>query len=285
VASPSALLDAWLGARLAPAASEWLGSRVAAATAGGADAAFLLAFGMAPRKVGKAALALGGAEVLAADQARRGWQPALWSADQAARSRLVLALPIAAPGIYRATLDRLFDESDLGELVALYQTLPLLPFPAEHRARAAEGIRSNMTPVFEAIALRNPYPAESLDESAWNQLVLKCVFVGAPLHLVHGVDGRVNAALAGMLCDLAHERWAANRPFSPELWRSVGPVASGRMLADLERVLATGSDVERAAVALSARHNPEAEGVLDGHSAAIDRALAAYGTWEAVARA
>jgi hypothetical protein len=114
---------------------------------------------------------------------------------------------------------------------------------------------------------------------------LKCLFVGSPLYLVHGLDGRVNADLAQMLCDFAHERWAAHRPVSPELWRAVGPLADGAMLVDLERVIATGTEAERAGAALSARHNPNAEGVLATHTEAVDKALSQYPTWEAVAHA
>jgi ABC-type tungstate transport system permease subunit len=65
----------------------------------------------------------------------------------------------------------------------------------------------------------------------------------------------------------------------------VGPLADGALLADLERVLATGTDVERAGVALAARHNPNAEALFVAHGRAVDRALAAYPTWKAVVAA
>ncbi len=60
-----------------------------------------------------------------------------------------------------------------------------------------------------------------------------------------------------MLCDYAHERWAAGRPVSPELWRCVGPHATGAMLQDLERVLKKGTEPERKAAALSLRGSPD----------------------------
>ncbi len=61
-----------------------------------------------------------------------------------------------------------------------------------------------------------------------------------------------------MLCDYAHERWAAGRPVSPELWRCVGPHADAAALDDLQRVLETGSGHERAAAALALRSCPDA---------------------------
>jgi hypothetical protein len=83
-------------------------------------------------------------------------------------------------------LNQLFGTADVGEQTALYLSLPLLPFPEAFKSRASEGIRTNMTVVFNAIALDNPYPAEYMEEAAWNQLVLKAIFVGAPCTVYKG---------------------------------------------------------------------------------------------------
>ncbi len=56
-----------------------------------------------------------------------------------------------------------------------------------------------------------------------------------------------------MLCDYAHERWAASRPVSPELWRCVGPFAAGAMLDDFARLFERGTADERKAAALALR--------------------------------
>jgi hypothetical protein len=202
-------------------------------------------------------------ELSAANSVRSGWNPVDWSLDQAARIHLLLSSS-ADGAIFSRRLDQLCATADVGELVAFYRGLPLYPDPARHVLRAAEGVRTNMKAVFEAVAHRNPYPSEQLPEAAWNQMVLKALFVGSTLQPIVGLDARANPALARMLCDYAHERWAAARPVSPELWRCVGPYATGDMLLDLGRVLEKGSEAERiaAALALSSSADPAAVGLL-----------------------
>jgi len=141
-----------------------------------------------------------------------------------------------------------------------------------------------MKVVFEAVAQRNPYPAEQLPEDAWNQMVLKALFVGSTLAPIVGLDGRANATLARMLRDYAHERWSAGRSVSPELWRCVGPFASGPLLADLGRVLDTGTQPERAAAVLALRSasDPEARRLLARHAALCDAVAARGVAWKSI---
>lgn len=245
------VLDAWLATRLAPDAATWLRERCAA-TASGDKKSLFLAFGLAVRKTGKADLQLNPQELAVAADVRPGWKPRHWTTDQAARVRLVLSYPSGAESAgYVSVLDQLFAAGEMHELVALYQGLPLYPHQPAHQLRCAEGIRSNIRAVFCAVAHHNPYPSEQLNDDQWNQLILKCQFVGVSLEPVVGFDQRANSALARMLVDYAHERWAAKRPVNPELWRAVGPFADDRTLADLQRVLTTGSPVERQAAALA----------------------------------
>ena len=113
--------------------------------------------------------------------------------------------------------------------------------------------------LFEAVAHRNPFPRERFDQNRWNQMVLKALFVDSTLHPMQGLDDRANPELAHILCDYAHERWAAGRAVSPELWRCVGPFAVGCMLDDLRKVLSDGNATERKAAALALSASPSAK--------------------------
>jgi hypothetical protein len=251
-------LDAWLAARLDAAAGPWLAQAIAAIVAGDARA-LALAWGLAPRKVGKAELNPTSAECAQAAQARPGWDPRPWSLDQAARARLLLAIPAADAEGWLAAIDRLAAASDLGELVALYQALALLPHPERLRLRAAEGVRANAGPVFAAIALDNPYAADHLDDAAWNQMVLKAIFSDRPLARIVGLDRRANPALAHMISGLAHERFAAGRTITGAAWRLVAPFAvhDGALMAALTDAVARG---DRDAVAALATVSAPARG-------------------------
>lgn len=254
------LLD-WLTQRLDAPRQEQLAAALASVTLGG-QRALEMAFSGAARLVGRAPLAPTTTELAAAACVRPEWDPSGWTNDEAARVLLVLrAVGTEDP---RPCLDRLCRGAELAELLAIYRGLPLYPQPALLSARAAEGLRSNMTAVFCAVAQRNPYPADHLGEEAWNQLVLKCLFTGAALHPVVGLERRCNPRLARMLGDYAHERWAANRPFSPELWRCVGPCADQTLLGDLERALIDDDPRHRQAAALALQRcpHPQAAAVL-----------------------
>ncbi|MDZ8024455.1 MAG: EboA family metabolite traffic protein [Nostoc sp. SerVER01] len=266
------LLHQWLLQSVSQTGIAWLEQKQVQIASGAAERVFFTAFSAVPRYLGKQNLQLTSQDLEAAEEAIPGWNPGNWSVDQAGRTLLLLALPHDdAEGYVRVsfgeaapTLDKVFSSADMGELVALYQSLPLLPHPELHRHRAAEGIRSNMSNVFQAIALRNPYPANYLDNAAWNQMVLKAVFVGSPLHLIWGLDRRANPELAKMLTDYAHERWAAKRSVTPELWRPVGKFADSAIIADLEKVLINGDIAEQQAAALACAESalPEAQVLL-----------------------
>lgn len=208
-------------------------------------------FSRVSRYTGKEPLKLTPDEISEAASLRSGWMPQYWSADQLARALLLLGLAEREKQEFFDKLDKLFISSDLREGVALYQSLPVLPYPDDFTDRAAEGIRTNITSIFNAIALRNPYPADFFDDDAWNQMILKSLFVGSPLYPIQGIDKRANEPLARMLVEYAHERWSAGREVSPELWRPVGPYIDKEFSDDIEKELNHSEPVHQHAAILA----------------------------------
>src|SRR5690606_23484700 len=159
---------------------------------------FYFTFSSASRFITKKPLTLSEKQKIEANRVRKGFRPQYWNLLQCVRTHLLLILPYEDAEKYVINLTRLHETADIDEQVTLYAALPLLPFPEEMSSRAAVGIRTNITDVFDAIALNNPYPADFLNQAAWNQMVLKAVFMQRPLYEIYGANERSNTELAGM---------------------------------------------------------------------------------------
>lgn len=245
----------------------WLAQQKSTIAGSESPAGFYLAFSTASRFFDKTPLSISQPQAARADELRSGFRPGHWNLLRAARVYLLLQYPHDNRDKWLATLNRLFETADLHEQEALYAALPLLPHPEHLKLRAAEGLRTNITSVFDAVALLNPYPAEYLDEPAWNQLVLKAVFLQRPLFQIHRADSRANLTLARTLVEYAHERWAAGRTVTPELWRFVGPFLGEEHSQDIQRVLSEGTLLDREAVLLASHASalPSAKQLLKGY--------------------
>ncbi|MGC4855852.1 EboA domain-containing protein [Micromonospora sp. DT4] len=127
-----------------------------------------------------------------------------WTADDAARVLLLTSLP----GEHAAYAENLYRHGDAAERRAVLRALPLLPIDAAGVPLLHDAIRTNDTRLVAAAL--GPY-ARHLDQAAWRQAVLKCVFSGVPLAVVADLDGRADRELAAMLAALAAERHAAGR--------------------------------------------------------------------------
>lgn len=220
---PVDLLRSWV-LRQAGEASDWFSESLAGIGASGSTERDLhIIMGFAPRKLGKADLKLSGADLAAAGTAYPGWNPGGWSIDGAARVTALLTFSGQRP--FAEIFKDLRRTSDVAEMIALYRGLPLYPAAESLFFEVGEGLRSNLKPVFEAIAHNNPFPRDHFDDHRWNHMVLKALFVGSELSPITGLDDRANPELARILIDYANERWAAGRPVTPELWRPVKPFA------------------------------------------------------------
>ncbi len=212
-----------LEARLTPRSQDWFRSASAEIAAGVPSARFSALIALASRHArDSVSLAPSASERGHAERALEGWNIQRWTLLETLRVALVVARgDLDGDGGARA-IEEAFHYADEGELRALYRSLALLPGAERFAWRAAEGCRTNMRSVFEAIALDTPFPYRWFDEVAWRSAAIKCVFVGAPLWRLFGLDRRLSSELARMALDLADERRSAGRPVQHELWLCLG---------------------------------------------------------------
>ena len=234
-----------------PEALVWLEEQSQKITHSTSRNAFFLAFSKASRHFKKETLSSELGAISLDESGMLPFSPSHWDSLQAARTFLLLQLPQEKTS-WMTTVQQLFETADMHEQQAMYAALPLLPFAEDLLPRAIEGCRTNMSLVFDAIALNNPYPARFFPEANWNQLVLKAIFMQRPLYLIQDLDRRCNSVLAAMATDFAHERWAAGRAVMPEVWRLLVPFIGSQYLDDLKKVLAATDVLEQKAGALAA---------------------------------
>lgn len=260
--------------------AQWVQDRLSAWQQHYALQQFNMAFAAAPRFLGREEVAVKEEEKAALLLQLDGY-----TLDRLFRVWWLLQLPVDDKNKYIETIENLFNTAEMNELVALYGALPLLAFPEAWKLRTAEGIRSNIGNVLEAIMLRNPYPAAHLDEAAWNQLVLKAFFTEKQVHLISGLDQRANPELARILLDYSHERRAAGRPVHPLLWRLVGPYINADCFEDIERIWFSEHNAEReaAALACNASSYGPARKLLETRPELTADIEAGQLTWETVA--
>jgi hypothetical protein len=245
------LADAWIAQKTDDRGIAWFRGVIHDVAHAANERALGVAIGLAPRRLGKADLALPLAELARAEALRPGLDLGDWSVDQLARVALMAASHAGDDAAFASRFDGFCATAEINELIALCRGLPVYPNPALIEPRAREAVRSGMKPVFEAVAHRNPYPRETFAEEAWNQMVVKAFFMGSTLWPIQGLDQRANPRLARMLVGLAQERWAAQRPVSGEMWRCVAPHADSEGVAALAHGWTAGNDKERLAIALA----------------------------------
>jgi len=208
------------------------------------------AFVMLPRKIGKSSLHISEIQKKQIEELNLGYINT-WSIDRLARVWLLSVQSFADAQKSHPVIENLFLAAEVNEAVALYSALPFLNEPESWVKRCAEGIRSNIGSVLEAIMENNPYPSKYLDEAAWNQLVLKAFFTEKDINKINGLDERANEQLALTLSDYARERYAAGRKINPQLWRLAGPFINNQIFEAIKIGLNNQDKEEHKAIALA----------------------------------
>lgn len=210
------LLNSLLVARAGAAAPGWL--------AGAREARpdhlqpFQVAYATAPRVLGRSRVDLSDVERAALARLAPGVVLDGCAIFDLGRALALLELADQWPDdVFFKAAVACYEQGDAREQQSWLRALPLFPKPERFLACAYDACRTNITPVFEAIACENPFPSAHYSELHFNQLVLRSMFLGVALDRIVGRAGRLNPTLTRMAEDFAAERRAAGRPVPGDL--------------------------------------------------------------------
>jgi hypothetical protein len=230
---------------------KWLFDKAAQAADKNNNYQLNLTFTSIPRRTGKEEIRLEEADEKKLQSFLPGFKVEGWTIDRLCRVWLLTQPDSSDEQTYISRIENLFPQAEMNELVALYSSLPILNYPEAWKLRCAEGIRSNIGTVLDAIMYYNPYPANHLDQTAWNQLVLKAFFTDKDVNNIVGLDDRANQNLANTLFDYVEERWAAGRTVNPQIWRLTGKYIDEQHFYLFQKLMKEGSETDKKAGALA----------------------------------
>lgn len=238
------VLERALAGRLSGSGARWLTDarrRVAED-----PAALAVLFPAAARSCGREPLAgPPGASQPPAETGPADGQPATgWTADEAARALLLLAVPVDQTGLGEVC-GEVYRYGDAAEKRAVLRALAVLDVGEHGLPMVRDALRGNDTRLVAAAL--GPYAAQRLDDPGYRHAVLKCVFLGIPLSAVSGLDRRADPELAGMLADFARERVAAGRDVPGDVWPLLARYPAAVEAAGLREELNSPAQARRAA--------------------------------------
>jgi hypothetical protein len=171
----------------------------------------LLASYTKARRLGRAPLSLSAAEKTDAAHLQPDVQFDHWTLEDAGRAVLLLSAATASPDSFVRDATDCYDHGDSAEQQSWLKSTALLPEPEQLLPIVIDACRTNILPLFEAVACENPFPGRYFPERNFNQMVLKALFNKVALSRIAGLAGRRNADLTRMAADYASERRAAGR--------------------------------------------------------------------------
>lgn len=261
-----ALLYELLRTRMDPPAWSWFEKALEAANAPVNENVLLGYYAGASRRMGKRALSLGEEE-----RSRvRAMDPELpldhWGVDEAARALVLLSLDHLAPDDFAHRVLQCYELGDSREQESWLRGLALLPHCERFLSSAVDACRTNIIPLFEAIACENPYPSRQFPELNFNQMVLKCLFNAIAVNRIIGLEKRLNKELSRMADDYVSEREAAGRTVPTDIWMVLAPCIESEGLSRVHRYLHHENSDHRlwAARGLGFTANGESRRVLAG---------------------
>ncbi len=136
-----------------------------------------------------------------------------WTLEDAGRLACLLArhASLASDDEFVDDAEECYNQGDAREQRSWLRGVALLPHPERYLPLVVDACRTNILPLFEAVACDNPYPARYFPERNFNQVVMKSLFNGVALARIMGLSKRANPELARMAHDFSQERTAAGR--------------------------------------------------------------------------
>jgi hypothetical protein len=218
-------LQSALHARTSGEAARWFDGALRRAAEGPREA-LLTAYTEASLRLGRLPLAMppaadfppAGAEGLAFDH---------WTLEDTAREIFLLARADVLPAeTFEADARACYDLGDAREQLSWLRGVILLPAPERFLMLVVDACRTNILPLFEAVACENPYPTLHFPERNFNQVVMKALFNGVRLERIVGLGTRANGELTRMATDFAAERRAAGRPVPADIGLALSGAAA-----------------------------------------------------------
>ena len=163
------------------------------------------------RRLGRQRLDLSAAEQADVQRLQADLQFDQWTLEDAGRAALLLTQATADPPRFVHTATECYERGDSSEQQSWLKSTALLPEPERLLPTVIDACRTNILPLFEAVACENPFPARYFPERNFNQMVLKALFNNVALSRIAGLPERRNADLTRMAADYASERRAAGR--------------------------------------------------------------------------
>lgn len=201
---------------------------------------------------------------------------------QIARIYLLIRVIESDKAYFSMKVANLIQVADTGELETFLKFLILLPNAGDYNQVGVEALRTNIGIIFDAIALKNPYPAIYFNDQQWNQMYLKAAFMQRNLEEIVDVEKRANSDLVRIISDYAHERWAASRDIDPMFWRPVTGFLEGVLLQDMDHLFKSKDKIENLAAALCCYYSnqPEAIKLLGKYPDLKEKVANKAVTWE-----
>jgi hypothetical protein len=141
-----------------------------------------------------------------------------WSVTDAAR--VILLADTITSGKF--AVDQLFQlcyrYGDGGERTSLIKGLALINLSDQSTEFIIDVARTNSLELFSALVHKNPWPAVRFPVSAFNQVVLKSLFMGINISNMEGLRAGRNPELGRMAADYVQERLDAGREIPESIW-------------------------------------------------------------------